>query len=306
VVVIGTEGDSEFLDVFTQSAERWADAAMKANVQATVIGRKPAEEASVNPIEKEQLRAALEAQPKTGSDPLWLVFIGHGTFDGREAKVNLRGPDISQNELLDWLRPFSRPVAVIDCTSASAPFLTKLSVKGMNRVIITATRTGSEINYARFGMFLSQSIIDPAADLDKDGQTSLLEAFLAASDRTAEFYKTESRLATEHALLDDNGDGLGTSADFFEGIRATKPARNGAAVDGPRAHQWVLLQTAEELALNPQQKQQRLALERQVESLRAQKASLPEETYYARLDVLMLQLAKVYGGVPSTQGAPIR
>jgi hypothetical protein len=297
IVVIGAAGDPEFLDVFTQSAERWADAGAKAHAQTVVIGRKPAEAgASANPTEKEQLRAALEAQSRTGRSPLWLVFIGHGTFDGREAKINLRGPDVSQNELFDWLKPFSRPVAVIDCTSASAPFLTKLSVKGANRVIVTATRSGSEINYARFGMFLSQSIADPAADLDKDGQTSLLEAFLAASHRTAEFYKTESRLATEHALLDDNGDALGTPADFFDGIRATKAARNGASVDGPRAHQWVLVQTAEELALSPEQRDERAALERQIEALRAQKASMPENAYYTRLDGLMLRLARVYAG----------
>ena len=69
---------------------------------------------------------------------------------------------------------------------------------------------------------LSEAIADPAADLDKDGQTSLLEAWLAAAQRTADFYKNEERLATEHSLLDDNGDGLGTPPDWFQGVRVVQ------------------------------------------------------------------------------------
>ena len=136
------------------------------------------------------------------------MVIGHGTFDGKEAKFNLRGPDLSAADLAEWLKPFRRPVAVINCASASSPFINKLSAT--NRVIIAATRSGYEQNYARFGEYISSAVADPQADLDKDGQTSLLEAFLMASRRVAEFYNTEGRLATEHALLDDNGDGLGT------------------------------------------------------------------------------------------------
>lgn len=298
LVVIGAEGEQEFAEVFTQSADRWLAAADKAQARARLIGNPPVAGASQHPTEKEQLRKALSELPTAGTAPLWLVFIGHGTFDGREAKVNLRGPDVSHIELSEWLKPFSRPLAIINCTSASAPFLTKLSVKGANRVIVTATRSGNEFNYARFGMFLSQSIMDAAADLDKDGQTSLLEAFLAASHRTAEFYRTESRLATEHALLDDNGDALGIPADFFDGLgiggRPTRPARNNAPLDGPKAHQWVLVQTAEELALTEEQRAARATLERQIDALRSQKSTMPEATYYARLDGLLVQLARIY------------
>ena len=41
-------------------------------------------------------------------------------------------------------------------------------------------------------------------------EAGALEAFLFASRKTTEFYKAENRLATEHALIEDNGDGLGT------------------------------------------------------------------------------------------------
>jgi hypothetical protein len=181
---------------------------------------------------------------------------------------------------------------VIDCSSASAPFLNRLS--GPGRVVITATRGGSEGEYARFGEYLSAAVADPAADLDKDGETSLLEAFLAASHNVNEFYKSAARIATEHALLDDNGDRLGVSADWFEGVRAKRAAKDGAAPDGAAAHRWRLLLSPADLAMTPEQRARRDRLEVEIESLRARKATLAEAAYYAQLEPLLLRLARLY------------
>jgi hypothetical protein len=150
---------------------------------------------------------------------------------------------------------------------------------------VTSTRSGNEQNYARFGRFLAAAITDAAADLDRDGQVSLLEAYLAASQRTAEFYAGAMRLATEHALLDDNGDGLGTPADWFKGVRATRQAKEGAAVDGPRAHQFHLIRSAGE---------RRDALELNLAQLRERKRALSAEEYQEKLRRLLLELAALY------------
>src|ERR1019366_3632334 len=139
-------------------------------------------------------------------------------------------------------------LVVIQCASASGPFLNALSAT--NRVIITATRSGSEVNATRFGGYLARAIADPAADLDKDGQTSLLEAYLDASRRVALFYKEQGRLMSEHALLDDNGDGLGTPPEWFRGVRAVKSAAGGKSVDGVRAHQVFLVRGEAERLLS--------------------------------------------------------
>ncbi len=234
----------------------------------------------------------LAAEPKETTAGLWLVLIGHGTFDGREAKFNLRGPDVADRELAEWLRPFTRPVAVVNCASSSGPFVKQLAAPG--RVVITATRSGSEHNYARFGDYLSAAIVDPAADLDKDGQTSLLEAYIAAAHRTEEFYKQEARLATEHALLDDNGDGLGTPADWFQGVRAAKRAKDGALLDGARAHQWCLLLSQREQSMPAELRAKRDRLELEIETLREKKAALTEDEYYSKLELLLLELARLY------------
>ena len=201
------------------------------------IGPSPTDESAAGETstisDRERLRDVLKSEASQSGQPLWVVLIGHGTFDGREAKLNLRGQDLTAEELAGWLKPIPRPLVVINCASSSGPFLKSLS--GSGRVVITATRSGHEHNFARFGDYISASIADPAADLDKDGQTSLLEAYLAAAHRTEEFYKSDARLATEHALLDDNGDSLGTPADWFEGTRTTRRAKDGAALDGARA-----------------------------------------------------------------------
>jgi hypothetical protein len=206
----------------------------------------------------------------------------------------LRGPDLSATELAEWLKPFRRPVIVIQCASSSSPFLNKLAAP--NRVVVTATRSGHEANYARFGRYMAEAIADPAADLDKDGQTSVLEAFIIASRRVGEFYETEGRLATEHALLDDNGDGLGTPADFFRGIRAVKKPAGGGSVDGLRAHQLHLVRSAAELMMPAELREQRDDLELAVARLRDSRTQLGDEEYFRRLETLMRQLAQVYEG----------
>jgi hypothetical protein len=137
---------------------------------------------------------------------------------------------------------------------------------------------------------------DAASDLDKDGQVSLLEGFLSAARRTNEYYKTEGRLATEHALLDDNGDGLGTPADWFKGVRATKQAKEGASLDGTRANQFTLVRSTAERQLTAETRARRDELERSIAKLRESKSRLPEEKYFQDLEKLFLELAALYGG----------
>ena len=288
ILVVGAEGAPEFGQQFTAWTDRWSKAAAQASAPISIIGRDTPGEGE----DKDALRKLLESETKASMQPLWLIFIGHGTFDGRVAKFNLRGPDISADELAALLKPHQRPLAIVNCTSSSAPFMNKLA--GPNRVVVTATRSGSELNFARFGDYFSTAIVDPAADLDKDGQTSLLEAYLAASHKVEEFYKQEARLATEHALLDDNGDGLGTPAAWFDGVRATRRAKDGASLDGSHAHQIHLVLSAREQAIAPELRKRRDELELAIEALRDGKAAMNETEYYGKLETLLVELAELY------------
>src|SRR5262249_44846730 len=146
-------------------------------------------------------------------------------------------------------------------------------------------------NFARFGGYLSEAIADPGADLDKDGQTSLLEAWLSAAQRTATYYKDEGRLATEHSLLDDNGDGFGTPPDWFQGVRVVKKSTDRRQPDGLRAHQIHLVPNSLERALSAEAKAERDGIEKELAQLRDVKKSMPEETYFSQLETLLLRLA---------------
>jgi len=288
VVVTGAPGSVEYGEKFVTWAGQWTKVCEQADVNCIEIGL-GATEAS----DRETLKTLLaDAAIREGQDPLWLVLIGHGTFDGRSAKFNLRGPDVTDQDLGRWLLPVTRPVAVINTTACSSPFLKALS--GPERVLVSATKSGFEINFAYFGGALANAIVDPNADLDKDGQTSLLEAFLTASDEVTSFYKGQVRLKTEHALIDDNADGFGTPADWFEGIRPAKQAAQGASLDGYRAHQFCLIPSDAEKKFPEDLRAKRNQLELAVMQLRDKKSNLPEEDYYTQLETLLLQIARIY------------
>ena len=225
-----------------------------------------------------------------------------GTYDSQSAKFNLRGPDVSAREMVQWLDGCTRPLAIINCASASGPFINRLS--GENRAIVTASKSGFEYNFARFGQHMARAIGSSQADLDKDEQTSLLEAFIAASAKVAEFYEQEGRLATEHALVDDNGDGLGTPADWFRGVRATRTPQDGKSADGLRANQLHLIRTPRDANLSETARVRRDELERHVSQLRDKKATLSANDYYGQLEVWLLELARLYESETRTAESP--
>lgn len=300
ILVRGAGGEAAFEQAFTAEASRWREGAAKGNLKLVEIGAdgvveqtgesKPAELPAAA-TDRARLEQAIAAERGATSAELWLVLLGHGTFDGRTARFNLRGPDVSPEELAGWLTGVERPLAIINCASASGPFLPVLS--GPNRVVITATRSGAEHNYARFGDHLSRAIADSAADLDKDGQTSLLEAFLVASRGVADFYGQANRLATEHPLLDDNGDRLGTPPEWFRGVRATKAPASGQQVDGRRAHQWRLVPSDVDRHLPQELRKDRDDLELAIFTLRDRQAELPEDAFFQQLEVLALKMAEL-------------
>ena len=165
---------------------------------------------------REQVRAALEriakeAQPQ---DAVVVMLIGHGSFDGYEYKINLPGPDLSAAELATLLDriPATRQL-VVNMTSSSGGSIEVL--RRPNRVVIAATKTGTEKNATVFARYWVEALRDPAADTDKNDVVSALEAFRYADKKTATFYESQKRLATEHAVLEDTGKG--------DAVRAPSP-----------------------------------------------------------------------------------
>jgi hypothetical protein len=295
LIAVGAGGEEPYADTFAKWAGHWESACDAGGAKRTTIGLdKEAPDAQPAPSDRDRLKAALEAEPREGPNELWIVLLGHGTADAKDAKFNLRGDDLSAAELAAWLKPFRRTTVVVCAFSASGAWLKPLSAP--DRIIVTATKNGAENNYARFGGHLAQAIGDATADIDKDGETSLLEAWLTAARQTADFYKDEGRIATEHSLLDDNGDGLGTPPDWFSGVRMVRKTKDGSLPDGQRAAQIHLVRSAAERALTPQQRTERDSLERDLAALRERKAGMKEDDYLRELEAILLKLAHIYRG----------
>ncbi len=295
LLVVGAEGTPEFGALFRDWASQWQALAEKGHLELIQLGQAEPPQSEPPLSDHDQLRELLQQQANASDHPLWLVLIGHGTFDGRNSKFNLRGEDVTTDELQTWLAPAQRPLAIIAACSSSGQLIEALS--GPGRVIVSSTKNAAEVNFAHFGGYFTSAIGDPTSDLDKDEQVSLLEAFLRASRQTRDFYEADGRLETEHPLLDDNGDRLGTRNTAFRGVTPIgDPQQASAMPDGLLAHQRHLLPSTNEQKLTPEQRQLRDELERQIANLRARRSDFPEEAYYRELEALLLQLAEILVG----------
>lgn len=287
LVVVGAPGEPEYQAAFADAAADWQTLSAANDIPSQVIGLTADKEHTDFQILQDTLESQANSERR-----LWLVLIGHGTFDGRKARFNLTGPDISADQLADMLRSTKQPLVLINCASCSGPFINALSAP--NRIVVTATKSGAQYNATRFGQNLGQAIGSRSNDLDKDGQISLLEAFVAASAATRDFYETEKRLATESALIDDNGDQQGTPANWFSGVRATKLAAKAKSPDGIAANQVVLIPSPSESKLNPEQRESRNRLEAELDSIRRRRSEFSEAEYLLQIEPLLIQLARIY------------
>ncbi len=298
LILVGTPGEDPYAKQFATWTANLTTPATRAGITPTVIdATTPNPRATLTETLK-KLTAPGEAAPTE----LWIILIGHGTDDGKRANFNLQGDDISHRDFAQLLAPLERPLVFANLTAASGPFLEALS--GPDRTIITATRSGDQRDFAHFGEHFTRSLADPAADLDKDGQTSLLEAFLAASNRTTAFYEADQRLPAENALIDDNADRRGTPADAFDGLTAKVAATNGELPDGETANRVVLIPSPEEAAIPESLRTRRTQIELQIARLKTQKSNLPTDTYYDRLEILLVDLSHLYQEIDGERARP--
>ncbi|MFY9570342.1 MAG: hypothetical protein WAV20_02930, partial [Blastocatellia bacterium] len=219
-----------------------------------------------------------------------VVLIGHGSADNQQAKFNLIGLDLSAKDYAQLLGSLpSRKVVFVNCASSSGEFIKPLSSEG--RIVITATRSGSEQNATIFAEHFIAGLTDGAADADKNGRVSVLEAFNFATRLTGDWYKQKNRLATEHALIDDNGDGTGhQEATGGDGTQAKILYIDSKPIE----------QAAGDVEIERLLKE-RQRLEAEVEKLKARKSEMKAEDYDAELERLLVDLAKVNQEIKAKQ-----
>lgn len=153
---------------------------------------------------------------QVGKDDLVLiVLLGHGTFDGQQAKFNLVGPDLTANDWAVLLGGLPGRQVIVNTTEASAPFLEALAARG--RIVITATETAAQRYATVFPEYFVKALGDVQSDLDKNGRTSIWELFASSSGAVARHYTERAQLTTERAMLSDTGDKAGVQATVTAG-----------------------------------------------------------------------------------------
>ena len=293
LLISGLGGDPAYTEAFHGWLSRFADAATeKYGVppeRITYLGEKT----DLDPTRirarstADNIRAAFAeiVAAMAPADDLVMLLAGHGTFRNGTARFNIPGPDLTPADMGALLEGLGdRRVTFVNTASASGPFVEALS--GPNRTIIAATRTGRERNATRFGLHFVDAFADDGADADKDSRVSMLEAFSYALREVQRQYESAANLLmTEHAVLDDNGDGEGSrEVDDLEGDGALARMVFLTSVGGGAGGGEV---TPELRALY----EEKAAIEVRIGDLRRVKGQMSQERYEDELEALLVELA---------------
>jgi hypothetical protein len=285
LIVSGATGGSEYADQYaawTGSFARTLTDRMKfdpAGVAVLSGGGQADTVATAANVRK--AIAAVRARMRR-EDLLIVLLVGHGTSDGEAAKFNLVGPDLESTEWAALLQPLPGHVTLVNTTSASFPFIERLS--GPRRIVISATDSAAQRFDTVFPEYFVRSFEDAAADLDKNGRVSVWEGFASASAAVKRHYQQRGQLSTERALLDDNGDGVGRSASEKgeDGSQATRTYLD-VSVPGAAPTDEALLALLQRKAL----------VEAELDELKIRRAFLQRDEYVKEFERIITELSRV-------------
>jgi hypothetical protein len=257
LIICGHPGDDEHERMFADSVSRIRDALVSrfgfaSDAIRVQFGSKEGEEPAVpnahgratrEEIENEAQRLAAELNAQ---DTLWVIVLGHAHFDGRVSFLNLPGRDVTFQEFAELFHAITCRQQLFVLTNPLSGFAIKpLSRPG--RIVITATEADLELNETLFHSSLAKVLneieLNDQYDADKDARLSVFDLYIAVVRDVVPRYLDEMLIPTEHAQLDDNGDGRGAEVqiDYLtpeqggrEGGRKQQP-RIGEETDGQLA-----------------------------------------------------------------------
>ncbi len=279
VVVAGLGGEPDYEQRFTAAAKD-LDRIFKASGPTAHVYTLTGSEATASQLTETIADVARNAK---ADDDFTLILIGHGSFDGVEYKFNLVGPDVTAAQLAAMCDHIAaRRQLIVDTTSASGGALQFLERPG--RAVVAATKSGTEKNATVFARYWVEALQDSATDTDKSDSISAMEAFTYAAKKTAAFYDSQKRLATEHAVFNDVGGG--------------DPVREAGNGQGTLMASFTVLRlgTSQQAANDPVKRallDKKDELEQKIDTLKYQKAAMDPEDYKQQLTDALVELAKV-------------
>ncbi len=287
LVVTGASGGPQYAEKYDEWRSSFVQVLQGSlgYAEANVLVLAEEEFAGAMKATRENVRVAIAdlRRRATKDDVVLVVLVGHGSGnDAGDAKFNLVGPDLGASEWGEMLKTIPGRLVFINGASGSAPFLQELSAR--NHVVITANDSAAQTFETVFPQFLLDAYRDNGADLDKNDRVSVFEAFAFISSRVREWFEQRAQLATEHAVLDDNGDGVGRLIDD-EGEDGLLARLTYLRADPPI-----------EDTGNPERTamlRRRAELNTELEELRARKNTMPLDDYERMLETMLLELARI-------------
>lgn len=282
LLVSGLSGEPRFAAAWQQAAATVFDAARSrwavSDSNLVYLAEDPARDPdrADGPATRDRIAAAFATLTRRSSagDVVLVLLLGHGSGEGPQSRLSLPGPDATAADFASWLTPLAgRTVVLVNAASGSGDFQQALAGEG--RVIITATKSATERNETIFPEHITRGLTSEAADADKDGRITVLEAFTWARKEVARVYESKRNLLTEHAQIGDSA--LARVVAF-----GTAPA--------PTDPRIVALLAA------------RRALELEVEALRRRKAGMDSTAYERELERLLLEIATKTAEIRAAEG----
>lgn len=292
LIVCGSGGQEEYRVRFAEWGERLRVVLVDELRHSAENVHLLTESASTTPSSQENVAATIGqlAQRLSADDRLFVYLIGHGSYRDGIAKLNLPGPDLRASALDSMLQELATErIVVINAASASAAFINILSTPG--RIICTSTHSAEERNATWFAEYLIQALEEGSADQNRDERVSVLEACQQTAVLTQTRYAGENLIATEHALLDDNGDGLGSRLPLDE-----------QSTDGALADETYLKDFHFPPNAPPHLVEEYRAAVDQVEAFIRKKGEMEEEEYYRRLEDLLVRAARLNREIRARSG----
>jgi len=306
LVIAGLGGEPRYQEEFVQWGGRMVEAALASGVAAeriTFLAEDPARspERISNRSTRENIEAAFQSilARSTPNDRVLVVLIGHGAGSGADSRVSIPGPSLNASHyalLLESLSP--RSVGFVNLASASGDFIPILA--GEDRVVVTATRSSQQRNAALFGGYFVTAFAEGGSDLDRDGRTSLLEAFEFARQETERYYRDRGLIASEQALLEDRPTGRGVTLPMEEAEVGLVAGRFTLAGAGPaiQIDDPALLARLRELY------QAQESIEDQIAALNQRASTLDPTELQALLQPLLIELARLGQQIRQLEAGP--
>lgn len=140
-----------------------------------------------------------------------------------------------------------------------------------------------EQNAPKFAENFIKAMENTESDLDKNRRLSVLEAFEYGTKRTTSGFEQAGKLVTEHALIDDNGDGVGHPA---------AEAGDGGLARVTYLDSLPLQQAGGDVTLAGLF-EERMRMEGAIEQLKARKGQMKTEEYEPALEKMLIDLARL-------------